>query len=153
MTVTSQQQAAGSPAAGRGGGRRGAGSAALGAATYLALFCFGVGQALVGAFFYAAGPAPLAALCFDAAIFTTGVLGAWGTRSPLGALAPAVGWLLASFALASGSSHQGSVLIEASAAGEWFLFGGAVAAMAGLIVGVVAWSRPRRSLIGPGRFG
>ena len=152
MTVTSQQQAAAGPAAGRGGGR-GTGSAVLAAATYLALVCFGVGQALVGTFFYAVGPAPLAALCFDAAIFGTGVLGAWGTRSPLGALAPAAGWLVATFALASVSTHQGSVLIEASAAGEWCLFGGAVAAMAGLIVGVFGWSRPRRNLIGPGRLG
>jgi hypothetical protein len=60
-----------------------------------------------------------------------------------GGLAPAVGWFLTAFLLASGTSG-GSVVITASTAGTWFLFGGVVTTAAGLVAGF-AWSRPRRA--------
>lgn len=111
---------------------------------YLALFLFGLAQGLVGAFYYSVGPAPLAALGFDACILGTCLLGAWGTQSALGGFAPAAGWFIVTFVLASGTS-AGSVIITASSAGEWFLFGGSVAAMVGVVGGFRLWARHRRA--------
>jgi hypothetical protein len=110
---------------------------------YLTLVLLGAAQALVGAFFYSSGPAPLAAVGFDLAIAASCLLGGWGMRRPAGALAPAAAWFLTAFALASGT-HDGSVLITATTAGTWFLFGGAISAVAGLVVAFVVWSRPDR---------
>ena len=47
-------------------------------------------------------------------------------------LLPAVGWILASFILAM-PRPNGSVIITASAAGEWYLYGGALACAAGCL--------------------
>jgi hypothetical protein len=110
--------------------------------TYLALFGFGIAQGVVGAFYYGAGPAPLAAVGFDVAILATCLLGVWGTRHALGGFTPAVGWFIATFVLASGTSG-GSVIITASSAGEWFLFGGAIGAMIGVVAGFTLWARRR----------
>lgn len=115
--------------------------------TYLALFLFGMAQGVLGAFFYNSGPPPLASLGFDAAIFATCLLGAWGTRRAAGGFVPAAGWFVAAFVLASGT-RAGSVVITATSGGEWFLFGGAASAMAGVIVGFTRWSRRRSP--GPG---
>ena len=117
---------------------------AITVAAYAALFLFGLAQGMLGTFFYAAGPAPAAALGFDVAILATCMLGGWGMRGALGALAPAAGWFIVTFYLASGTSG-GSVLITATTAGEWYLFGGALSATAGLAAGAVGWSRPRRA--------
>jgi len=114
----------------------------LTAVTYVVLVLFGMAQALLGTFFYGSGPAPLAAIGFDAAIFATCLLGSWGTGRASGAFAPAAGWYVVAFILASGTKG-GSVLITASVAGETFLFGGAAAAMIGLIVAFTVWSRVR----------
>jgi hypothetical protein len=112
----------------------------LAASTYVALLAFGAGQGVLGAFFYNSGPPPLAALAFDVLILATCLLGAWGTGHAAGGLAPAVGWFIAAFVLASGT-HEGSVIIAATSGGEWFLFGGAISAVVGLIVGFSLWSR------------
>jgi hypothetical protein len=112
---------------------------ALTAATYVMLVLFGMAQALLGAFFYGSGPAPLASIGFDVAIFASCLLGAWGLRRALGGVAPAIGWFVAAFILASGTAG-GSVLITATLAGEVFLFGGAVGATAGMVVSAL-WSR------------
>jgi hypothetical protein len=120
-------------------------SRALTILTYLALFAFGMAQGLLGTFYHGAGPTPLAAVGFDAAIFGTCLLGSWGTQRALGGVAPAIGWFLVVFVLGTAATSGGSVLIEASAAGEWFLFGGAVSAMAGLIASVVLFAGPRRA--------
>jgi hypothetical protein len=108
--------------------------------TYVALLGFGAGQGVLGAFFYNSGPQPLAALAFDLLILATCLLGAWGTGHAAGGFVPAVGWFIAAFVLASGT-HQGSVIITATSGGEWFLFGGAISAMIGLIVGFSLWAR------------
>jgi hypothetical protein len=113
---------------------------ALSLVTYLALLLFGLAQGVFGAFFYGAGPAPLAAIGLDLAILATCALGVWGTRTAIGGLAPAVGWFVAVFLLASGTSG-GSVVIEASTSGETFLFGGALSAAAGAIIGFVVGAR------------
>jgi hypothetical protein len=116
--------------------------------TYVMLVLFGMAQALLGTFFYGSGPAPLASIGFDVAILATCLLGAWGLGRALGGVAPAVGWFIVAFVLASGTPG-GSVLITASSAGEWFLFGGAAGATAGLIAGITAL-RSRRGPVGQG---
>jgi hypothetical protein len=113
---------------------------ALTIVTYVALFLFGAGQAVIGTFFYSAGPAPVASLLFDLAILATCVLGGWGLGRPTGGLAPGAGWFLVAFIMASGTSG-GSVLITANTAGEWFLFGGAAAAAAGVIASFTVWRK------------
>lgn len=128
--------------------RGGAAAPALSVATCVVLGLFGIAQALLGTFFYGAGPAPLTSIAFDLAIGGTCLLGGWGLRRPLGGVIPAVGWFVAAFVFASGTSG-GSVLITASAAGEWFLFGGAASATAGMVAAITIWSRfgvakPRR---------
>ncbi len=115
---------------------------ALTLATVLMLCAFGMAQGLLGVFLHSVGPAPLAALGFDAAIIATCLLGGWALRRPIGAVAPAIGWLAVVLVMAGGTA-DGSILIEASSGGEWFLFGGSACAMAGVIAAFVVWSRPR----------
>ncbi len=120
--------------------------------TFVMLVLFGVIQGLLGSFFYGVGPAPVAALLFDLAILVTCVLGSWGLRRASGGLAPAAGWLVVVFVLASGTPG-GSVVITASAAGEWFLFGGAASATAGVIAAFTLWSRAGLARSRGGRAG
>jgi hypothetical protein len=111
---------------------------------YLALFLFGAAQALLGCFHYATGPAPLAAAGFDLAILATCLLGAWGMRSLGGALWPGAGWFLTVLALASGT-HGGSVIITATTAGEWFLFGGAACTAGSCLAAYIVGARKPRA--------
>jgi ABC-type xylose transport system permease subunit len=104
------------------------------------LFVLGAVQALIGTFQYSSGPAPLAALCFDAAILATCVLGGFGMQSAAGGVAPAAGWFVTSLVLSSVNTG-GSVLVADTAAGKWFLFGGAVSAAAGAVYAFSRWSR------------
>ena len=113
---------------------------ALTVATCIMLALFGMAQALVGAFFYDVGPAPVASIGFDLAILATCLLGAWGLGRALGGVIPAIGWFVAAFVLASGTGG-GSVLITASTPGEWFLFGGAACATAGILAVLTIWSK------------
>jgi hypothetical protein len=135
-----------------GAGDRGAGAGGnLGPRTprgvtvagYLALCLLGALVGLIGTFHYSQGPAPLAAVLFDLAILATCVLGSVGMRSALGGVLPAAGWFVVTLILSSGSA-DGSVLITATTAGKWFLFGGAVCAAAGGVYAFAAWSKPSR---------
>ncbi len=112
---------------------------------YAMLLLFGLVQSLIGCFQYsrALGPVPVAALAFDVVIGVTCVLGAWGMRSPIGGLMPAVGWFVASYVLAMGTSG-GSVVITNTAAGKWFLFGGSACAVAGVLVAFARTSAARK---------
>ena len=113
---------------------------------YIVLFILGLVQGVVGSFQYSQGPAPFIAIGLAVLIFATCVFGGWGMESVTGGVLPALGWFLAAFALASGTS-QGSVIVAASAAGAWYLYGGALAAALGAGVTFVrqllALSRPR----------
>lgn len=124
----------------RDGGRRGA-DVALTIAAYVALVLFGAAQGLLGTFFYAVGAVPFAGLGFGVAMLATCLLGGWGMRGALGGLAPAVGWFALVFLLATGTS-QGSVLITATTAGEFFLFGGSAFAAVGVVTCFAVWSAP-----------
>jgi hypothetical protein len=113
------------------------------AAGYLVLFVLGAFQGLIGSFQYSQPPAPLIAIVLVVIIFGTCVACGWGVGTFAAGLLPAVGWILASFILAMGRPN-GSVIITATAAGEWYLYGGAL----GCVVGSVAayFTRLRRSL-------
>jgi uncharacterized membrane protein len=121
-------------------------SRAITVAIYVVLFVLGALLGLIGSFQYSQSPVPLIAIILDLAIFATCVLGAWATRSMSGGLYPAIGWLLASFIMSMGN-HQGSVIITATAAGEWYLYGGALAAAGGAGAAFVRYAytqaRPR----------
>ena len=112
-------------------------------AAYVALFVLGAVQALIGTFQYSRGPGPLAAICFDLAILATCVLGSWGMRTGLGGVLPAAGWLVVTLVLSTAPAG-GSILVTATVAGEWFLFGGALSAVGGAVYAFARWSRPRR---------
>jgi Family of unknown function (DUF6113) len=112
-------------------------------AAYVALFLLGAMEGLIGCFQFShtVGPVPLVALAFCVVVFLTCLLGGLGMGSPLGALLPAFGWLLASLVLTMPTA-AGSVIVTNTAAGKWYLYGGA--ACAGLAV-VLTFLRPRRA--------
>ena len=110
---------------------------------YLTLFLVGAVQGLVGTFQYSRGPGPLVAVLFDVAILATCVLGSWGMRTALGGVLPAAGWFIVTLTLTS-TSGSGSVIVTNTTAGEWFLFGGALCAAAGVVYAFMRWSRPSR---------
>jgi uncharacterized protein DUF6113 len=104
-------------------------------AVYGMLFVLGAVQGVIGSFQYSwmAGPVPVAALACCAVLLATCLLGAWAMRSVSGALAPAAGWILAAFVMSMPVSN-GSVIITNTAAGRWYLYGGTVTAVAGVLL-------------------
>jgi hypothetical protein len=127
---------------GRSQGAPAAGQRTLTALGYLALFVLGALQGLIGSFQYGRPPAPLIAIVLVLIIFATCAGCGWGVGTFGAALLPALGWILASFILAM-PRPNGSVVITASAAGEWYLYGGALACAAGCVTGF--FTRLRRS--------
>jgi hypothetical protein len=127
---------------GRSQGAPAAGQRTLTALGYLALFVLGALQGLIGSFQYGRPPAPLIAIVLVLIIFATCAGCGWGVGSFGAALLPAAGWLLASFIIAM-PRPNGSVVVTASAAGEWYLYGGALACAAGCVTGF--YTRLRRS--------
>ena len=117
---------------------------------YVVLFLLGAVQGVIGSFQYSRSPVPLVAIVLDVAIFATCLLCGWGLRSLAGGLLPAVGWIVASFVLAMPSSH-GSVIITNTTAGKWYLYGGAVAAVAGATIAFVLRARGQSRSRGPAR--
>jgi hypothetical protein len=120
------------------------GQRALTVVGYVTLFLLGALQGLIGSFQYGQSPAPLIAIVLVAVIFATCVACGLGLGTFGGGLLPAVGWILASFILASGRPN-GSVIITASTAGEWYLYGGALACAAGSVTAFI--TRIRRSAL------
>jgi hypothetical protein len=110
---------------------------------YIALLLLGMVQGLIGTFWYSQGPGVLLAVLFDAVILATCMLGAWGMRTALGGMLPAVGWFVTTLVL-SGNSAGGSVIVTDTAAGKWFLFGGSLCAVAGAVYAFARWSRASR---------
>jgi hypothetical protein len=111
---------------------------------YGMLLVLGILEGMIGSFQYsrALGSFPAAAVAFAVAIGVTCVLGAWGMSRPLGGLMPAVGWFVASYVLAMGTAG-GSVVITNTGAGKWFLYGGSVCAVAGVVIAFARWSPAR----------
>lgn len=114
---------------------------AVTAAGYVLLFVLGALQGLIGSFQYSQGPGPLVAIVLVVIVFATCAACGWGCGTFGAALLPAVGWVLASFILAM-SKANGSVVITATAAGEWYLYGGTVACLIGVSTGF--FTRARR---------
>src|SRR5580698_4699291 len=81
---------------------------------YGVLFLFGVVQGMLGSFLY------------------SGMTG----------LVPAIGWIAASFVL-SMPVASGSVIIANSTAGKWYLYGGTLCAVGGVVLASLTRVRPR----------
>jgi hypothetical protein len=109
---------------------------------YLLLFVFGALQGLIGSFQYSQSPTPLIAIILVVILFVTCLACGWGFRTFAGGLVPALGWVLASFIMAM-PRPNGSVVITATAAGEWYLYGGALACLLGSL-GSIAFRAGRR---------
>jgi hypothetical protein len=106
------------------------------AAGYLMLFVLGILEGLIGSFQYAQPPAPLIAIVLALVIFATCAACGWGIGTFAAGLMPALGWILASFIIAM-PRPNGSVVITATAAGEWYLYGGALACLVGSLTAFV----------------
>jgi hypothetical protein len=107
---------------------------------YLLLFVLGLAQGVLGSFQYNRSPTPLFAIVFIVILFATCMLAGWGMRTYAAGILPALGWIIAAFILAM-PRPNGSVIIEANVAGEWFLYGGALAAAAGAAASFFTWIR------------
>ncbi len=103
-------------------------------AAYVALFLLGVMQGLVGCFQFSHSLAgvPVMSLAFCALLLVTCVAGAAGMGTALGGVLPAIGWLATSFVLTLPTA-AGSVIVTNTAAGKWYLYGGAVCAATGIV--------------------
>lgn len=112
--------------------------------TYLLLFVLGAMEGLIGCFQFphTIGSVPAAALGFSALILVTCLLGGAGMGSPIGALAPAVGWLVTALILTLPTA-AGSVVVTNTTEGKWYLYGGAVCAGAGVAICFGRARRPR----------
>jgi hypothetical protein len=113
------------------------------AAGYVMLFVLGALQGMIGSFHYSQSPTPLIAILLVVIIFLTCAGAGWGVGTFGAGLLPGVGWILASFII-SMPRPNGSVVITASAAGEWYLYGGAIACVAGCLA--TFFIRVRRSV-------
>jgi hypothetical protein len=122
----------------------GPGQRAVAVASYVVMFVLGAFEGLIGSFQYSQSPSPLIAIALDVAIGVTCLLCGWGMRTFGGGLVPAVGWIIASFIMSMGNA-QGSVIITATNAGEWYLYGGSLAAAAGAVAAFALWGRVQRS--------
>ncbi len=102
-------------------------------------------QGLIGSFQFphSVGSVPLAALAFCLLILLTCLLAGRGVGSAMGALAPAVGWVVSSLVL-SLPTPGGSVIVTNSAAGKWYLYGGTICASLGVGLALRGQRRPRR---------
>jgi hypothetical protein len=109
---------------------------------YVILFVLGAVQGIIGSFQYSRGPGVLVAIILDVLIFATCVLAGWGTRTFGGGVLPAVGWIIASFVLSMPRSN-GSVLIANTAQGQFYLYGGSLAAVVGAAVSFTFRTRAR----------
>jgi hypothetical protein len=112
---------------------------------YCVLLLLGVMEGMIGSFQYSRtiGSFPVAAVAFAVGMGVTCVLGAWGMSRALGALMPAVGWFVAAFVMAM-STAGGSVVITNTGPGKWFLFGGAICVLAGVVFSFLRWPLARK---------
>ena len=116
------------------------------ASGYGLLVVFGLLQGLTGSFQYgrAIGPVPVAAIGFALAIGITCALSGRGMGSAWGAICPAAGWLLASFAMAMPAKSE-TVVITNTAAGQVYLYAGTLCAAIGVGVGLSGWGQEHRA--------
>jgi hypothetical protein len=125
-----------------------AASRASSAVVYPVLFVLGVAEGFVGSFQYGQSPAPLIALLLVVVVLASCLFAGWGMDSPAGAIVVAAGWILSSFFLSMGN-HRGSVIITATAAGEWYLYGCTLAVLIGVVASFFLRARSRIRRAGP----
>jgi len=116
------------------------------AGAYGVLFVVGVVEGLIGSFQYsrAPEPVPVAALVCCVVILATCVLAAWAMRSVSGAVIPGMAWIITSFVLSMPVSN-GSVIITNTTPGQWYLYGGTLSVVAGVIAAFAGMAfGPRR---------
>jgi hypothetical protein len=106
---------------------------------YGVLAVLGLALGLVGSFLFSGmvGPVPVAAIVFVLLNFGCFLLAGWAMGSALGALAPAVTWMVV-VVLMSARRPEGDLVVTGTLPGYVFMVGGMVAA---LIAVVVALSR------------
>ncbi|OPG09870.1 hypothetical protein B1L11_24785 [Microbispora sp. GKU 823] len=104
-------------------------------AAYGVLFLLGAVLGVVGGFQHGwyAGQVPVAAIAWLAVLFAVPYAMGRLMGGKLGALVPAAGWLLVSFLLAT-PQRAGDLAIAGNSAGYWYLYGGAVAVAAAVVV-------------------
>jgi len=109
---------------------------------YGLLLVLGLLQGLTGSlqFSRGIGHVPLAAIAFAALIGLTCALCGRGMGTTWGAISPAAGWLLASFAMAM-PVKNGTVVITNSAAGQVYLYAGTLCAAIGVGLGLSSWGQ------------
>lgn len=113
-------------------------------AVYGLLFVLGLFEGLIGSFHYGWGPAPIASIGFALLVLVSCLLASWGTKTLGGAIALAIGWVIATYIMSLPNSG-GSVIIANTTAGKWYLYAGTLCAAAGVSTAFVLWvSRPRR---------
>jgi hypothetical protein len=113
---------------------------------YGALAVGGAVLGVAGSFYQGVdvGPVPLLAVAFAALNLAVFRLAGWAMGTRLGAVAPAVGWLIVVIFMSS-RRPEGDLVISGSAAGYIFLLGGTVAALT-----AIARSPSARGWIVPG---
>lgn len=118
----------------------------LTAGVYGLLFVLGAVQGVIGSFQYSrvAGPVPVAALVCCAVILATCLLASWAMRSASGAVLPGMGWIIASFVLSMPVS-SGSVIITATTPGQWYLYGGTLSVVVGVVLAFLGTARGART--------
>ncbi|GII29719.1 DUF6113 family protein [Planotetraspora mira] len=103
-------------------------------AAYGMLFLLGLVLGVVGGFEHSwyAGNVPIAALGWLLILFAVPYAMGRLMGGRLGATAPALGWLVSSFLLAT-RQPAGDLAIAGDSAGYWYLYGGAVAVAAAIM--------------------
>jgi hypothetical protein len=106
----------------------------------------GAAIGLMGSFYHAVevGPVPVLAIVFAVLNLVAFQLAGWAMATRLGAVVPALAWLLVVIFLSS-RRPEGDLVISASAAGYVFLLGGSIAAA----VAVARTRSPRPWLLPP----
>jgi hypothetical protein len=108
--------------------------------TYGLLAVLGVLLGVIGSFEFAweTGSIPAAAILLSLANLAVFRAAGWAMESKLGAVVPALLWMIILFVLAS-RRPEGDLVVTGTAAGYTYMFGGAVAALV-----AVAWTPSAR---------
>lgn len=104
-------------------------------AAYGVLFLLGVVLGVVGGFQHSwyAGEVPVSAIGWLVVLFAVPYAMGRLMGGKLGALVPALGWLLSSFLLAT-PQRAGDLAIAGDTSGYWYLYGGAVAVAVAVVL-------------------
>lgn len=110
---------------------------------YGLLAVVGVVLGVIGSFEFSweIGDVPVAAVLLSALNLVVFRAAGWAMESKLGAVIPALLWMIILFVLAS-RRPEGDLVVTGTTAGYVYMFGGALAALV-----AIAWTRSSRSLV------